>query len=112
MSGPNMSNRSSGKPAAKQTAPTPATPYDFKRETKQDTIDDSRLPAAHTARRSVVCCLLSKKTASAVVKSELREQVFNLQQKLGVLEMKASNVSAANKGQGTAGHYYARRRQM
>ena len=43
MSGPNMSNRSSGKPAAKQTAPTPATPYDFKRETKQDTIVDRLL---------------------------------------------------------------------
>ena len=60
MSGPNMSTRSSGKPAAKQTTPTPATPYDFKRETKQVTI--GRLRTQRGARGvllSVVCCLLS-----------------------------------------------------
>ena len=79
-----MSTRASGKPAAKQSAPNPATPYEGKRETKQDTIDRLR------KQRHV---LLSKKSTAAVVESDLREQVSNLQNQVGAL--KASDASVA-----------------
>ena len=76
-SGPNMSTRASGKPAARQSASTPATPYEGKKETKQETRDRLR------TQRDV---LLSKKAASAVLESDLREQVLNLQNQVGVLK--------------------------
>ena len=77
-----MSTRTSGKPPAKQPAPTPATPYAGPKETKQDTIKRLRM------QRGV---LLTKKSSAEAVESDLRAQLAQLHGQ--VSELKASNAS-------------------
>ena len=72
----------SGKPAAKQPAPTPATPYEGPKETKQGTIERLRL------QRDV---LLTKKSSAEAVEADLRAQLALLHGQ--VTELKAENAS-------------------